>query len=400
MIEWLVGPNGDWVGIAIAVGIALVVAYAVATLAGRLARRVLAGFATADGEAGVAATLADAIRARQWERPVRVTRAVVFAAMLLVLLLPLIDIASGRVAAQVSRDALVAWVMSSGLRILLVALLAYLLVRAITTSTARLEAQVLSGGGPDRIEHIKRARTLGRLIKNALTAMVLGVATLTILRELSVDIMPLLTGAGIVGLAVGFGAQTLVKDLISGVFLILDDNVRVGDVARINGTGGLVEAINLRTIVLRDHEGTIHVFPNGGITTLSNLTKDFAYAVVDVGVAYAEDADRVVDVLRTVGAEVAADPAIAPNVLAPIEVQALEALGNGQMTVRLRLKARPLTQWDIGRELRRRIKKTFDAQGIQLFAPPGSITLIQGPPAPVTEAPAPIPEPKDGSATR
>ena len=399
MIEWLIGPTGDWVGIAIAVGIALVVAYTVAMLAGRLARRVLAGFATADGEAGGAA-VADAVRARDWERPVRITRTAVFAATLLVLLLPLIDIASGRVAAQVSRDALVAWAMSSGLRILLVALLAYLLVRAIATSTSRLEAQVLSGGGPDRVEHIKRARTLGRLIKNALTAVVLGVATLTILRELNVDIMPLLTGAGILGLAVGFGAQTLVKDIISGIFLILDDNVRVGDVARINGTGGLVEAINLRTTVLRDHEGTVHVFPNGAITTLSNLTKDFAYAVVDVGVGYAEDADRVVDVLRAVGTEVAADPAIAPNVLAPVELQALESLANGQMTVRLRLKARPQTQWDIGRELRRRIKKTFDAQGIQLSGPPGAITLIQGPPAPVTETPAPIPEPTDGSATR
>ena len=396
MIDWLTGPHDDWAGIAIAVGIALVVAYTVAILAGRLARRALAGFAHPDGEPGA---IADAIRARDWDRPVRVTRAVVFAAMLLVLLLPLVNVASGRVGAQVSREAFIAWVMSSGLRILLVALLAYLLVRAIAASTARLEAQVLSGGGPDRLEHLKRARTLGRLVKNALTALVVGVATLTILRELNVDIMPLLTGAGIVGLAVGFGAQTLVKDLISGVFLILDDNVRVGDVARINGTGGLVEAINLRTIVLRDHEGTVHVFPNGGITTLSNLTKDFAYAVVDVGVGYAEDADRVVEVLRAVGAEVAADPAIAPNVLAPIELQALEALGNGQMTVRLRLKARPQTQWDIARELRRRIKKTFDAQRIQLSAAPGAITLIQGPPAPVTDAPAPIPEPTDGSTT-
>ena len=155
--------------------------------------------------------------------------------------------------------------------------------------------------------------------------------------------------------------------------------MRVGDVARINGTGGLVEAINLRTIVLRDHEGTVHVFPNGSITTLANMTKDFAYAVVDVGDGYNEDADRVVEVLRAVGTEVAAAPGIAQNVLAPVEIQALEALGNGQMTVRLRLKARPLTQWDIGRELRRRIKKTFDAQGIQLTAPPGTITLVQGP---------------------
>ena len=395
MIEWLTGPHAGWEGISIAVGIALVAAYGAAALAGRLARRVLAGFSHPDGESGPATGVADAVRARDWERPVRITRLAAFAATLLVLLLPLIDIASGGVSAQVSRSALVAWVMGSGLRILLVALLAYLLVRAIATSTSRLEAQVLSGGGPDRTEHVKRARTLGRLIKSALTSLVVGVATLTILRELNVDIMPLLTGAGIVGLAVGFGAQTLVKDLISGVFLILDDNVRVGDVARINGTGGLVEAINLRTIVLRDHEGTVHVFPNGSITTLANLTKDFAYAVVDVGFPYSEDTDRVVDVLRRVGGEVAADPAFAPNVLAPIEVQSVEGFGNGQMTVRLRLKARPQTQWDIARELRRRIKKAFDAEGIQM--PDPRTLMIQAPTPLATETPAPIPEPTDGS---
>ena len=280
----------------------------------------------------------------------------------------------------------------------MVALLTYLLVRLIATSTARLEAQVMHGGGPDRVEHVKRARTLSRLVKNALTSLVLGVALLMILRELNVDIMPVLTGAGIVGLAVGFGAQTLVKDLISGAFLILDDNVRVGDVARINGTGGLVEAINLRTIVLRDHEGTVHVFPNGSIATLSNLTKDFAFAVVDVGFSYGEDTDHVVDVLRSVSQAVAEDPAFAPNVLAPVEVQAVEAFGNGQMTVRVRIKARPLTQWDIGRELRRRIKKAFDAEGIQMPAPPGTVTLLQSAPASVTETPAPTPEPTDGSA--
>jgi small conductance mechanosensitive channel len=255
----------------------------------------------------------------------------------------------------------------------------------------------MHGGGPDRVEHVKRARTLGRLVKNALTSLVLGVALLMILRELNVDVMPVLTGAGIVGLAVGFGAQTLVKDLISGAFLIFDDNVRVGDVARINGTGGLVEAINLRTIVLRDHEGTVHVFPNGSIATLSNLTKDFAFAVVDVGFPYTEDTDRVIDLLRRVGTEVTQDAAFAPNVLAPVEVQAVEAFGNGQMTIRVRIKARPLTQWDIGRELRRRVKKAFDAEGIQMPAAPGTVTLLQGAAAPVTTRPAPTPEPTDGS---
>jgi small conductance mechanosensitive channel len=388
VIEWFAGPHGGWDGIALAVGVAVVAAYALATLAVRLACSALANFAFAD---------ASPDRRETWQKPMRVARAVIFLAVLAALLLPALDLAGAGVPAHASRGALLSWFVGSGLRILVVALLTYLLVRVIATSTARLEAQVMHGGGPDRVEHVKRARTLSRLVKNALTSLVLGVALLMILRELNVDIMPVLTGAGIVGLAVGFGAQTLVKDLISGAFLILDDNVRVGDVARINGTGGLVEAINLRTIVLRDHEGTVHVFPNGSITTLSNLTKDFAFAVVDVGFSYGEDTEHVVEVLRRVGTEVAEDPAFAPNVLAPVEVQAVEAFGNGQMTVRLRIKARPLTQWDIGRELRRRIKKAFDAEGIQMPAPPGTVTLLPAAAPAVTASPAPTPEPTDGS---
>jgi small conductance mechanosensitive channel len=386
VIDWIAGRHGGWDGVALAVGIAVLAAYAVATLAVRLTCSALAQFAFAEGTAD---------RRGQWRKPIRVARAVIFLVVLAALLLPALDLAGAGVPVQASRGALLAWFVGSGLRILVVALLTYLLVRLIATSTARLEAQVMDGGGPDRVEHVKRARTLSRLVKNALTSLVLGVALLMILRELRVDIMPVLTGAGIVGLAVGFGAQTLVKDLISGAFLILDDNVRVGDVARINGTGGLVEAINLRTIVLRDHEGTVHVFPNGSITTLSNLTKDFAFAVVDVGFTYREDTDMVIDVLRTVATEVAADPAIAPNVLAPSEVQAVEAFGNGQMTIRVRIKTRPLTQWDVGRELRRRIKKAFDARGIEM--PDPRMVLSPAAPSPVTATPAPTPEPTDGS---
>jgi moderate conductance mechanosensitive channel len=382
MFDRLVGPGGDWSGIAVAIGAAMLAAYAASELAARLVKKALSSFAV--GEPG-------SDQARYWRAPVRITRGVVFLAMLLALTLPALDAAGVGLPVHATRAALLDWLVASGLRILVIVLITYLLVRAIGGSAARLEAQVISGGGPDRAEHVKRARTLGRLVQNALTSLVMGVAGLTILRELNVDIMPVLTGAGIVGLAVGFGAQTLVKDLISGFFLILDDNVRVGDVAKINGTGGLVEAINLRTIVLRDHEGTVHVFPNGSIATLSNLTKDFAYAVVDVGFGYTEDTDRVVDVLRSVGADVAGDPAIAPNVLAPVEVQAVEAFGGGQMTVRVRLKTRPLTQWDIGRELRRRIKKAFDAEGIQMAAAPVTLTLAPPPAATATPAPTPAP---------
>ena len=384
MLDRLLGTNGDWSSIALAVGVAVLAAYAASSLAARFAKRALSSFTA--GEPGRPQVPA-------WKGPVRVTRIVIFLVTLLALLLPALDIAGLGLPVHASRLALLDWLVASGLRILVVALLAYLLVRAISSSTARLEAQVIAGSDPDRVELIKRARTLGRLVNNALTAVVMGVAGLMILRELNVDIMPVLTGAGIVGLAVGFGAQTLVKDLISGFFLILDDNVRVGDVARINGTGGLVEAINLRTIVLRDHEGTVHVFPNGSIATLSNLTKDFAFAVVDVGFPYAEDTDRVVDVLRSVGGAVAANPSIRHNVLAPIEVQAVEGFGGGQMTVRVRLKTRPLMQWDVARELRRQIKKAFDAQGIQLAAAPLTVTLA--PPQPATATPVPTP---DGAA--
>ena len=171
----------------------------------------------------------------------------------------------------------------------------------------------------------------------------------------------------------GFGAQTLVKDLISGFFMILENQVRVGDVAKINGTGGLVEAIKLRTIVLRDLEGIVHVFPNGSITTLANLSKDFSYSVLDVGIAYKEDTDRVVAVLREVAAELAADPRYERSVLEPLDVLGVDAFEDSQVTIKVRVKTLPLKQWEIGREMRRRIKKAFDEKGIEIPFPHVSV---------------------------
>jgi small conductance mechanosensitive channel len=190
-----------------------------------------------------------------------------------------------------------------------------------------------------------------------------------VLNQLEIDIMPILTGAGIVGLAVGFGAQTLVKDLIAGFFLTFEDQVRVGDVAVINGTGGLVEAINLRTIVLRDLEGTVHVFPNGSIERLSNRTKDYSYFVLDLGVSYREQPDTVFAVLREIGQELAADPVFGSTILEPLEILGVDDLGESQVTIKLRIKTLPIKQWEVGRELRRRIKVTFDARGIEIPFP-------------------------------
>jgi small conductance mechanosensitive channel len=194
-----------------------------------------------------------------------------------------------------------------------------------------------------------------------------------VLRELDVDIMPILTGAGIVGLAVGFGAQTLVKDLIAGFFLTLENQVRVGDVAVINGTGGLVEEINLRTIVLRDGDGAVHIFPNGSIERLSNQTREFAYAVVDVGVAYSEDPDQIMESLREIGVALAADPGFGPSILKEAEVLGPEALEDAKVVFKLRLKTLPLKQWEIERELRRRILKAMGSR--EMLVPMRKVTL-------------------------
>jgi small conductance mechanosensitive channel len=180
--------------------------------------------------------------------------------------------------------------------------------------------------------------------------------------------VPILTGAGIAGLAVGFGAQNLVRDVISGFFIILEDQVRVGDLARINAVTGSVEEINLRTIVLRDAEGAVQVFPNGTITALANLSKQFAYAIVDVRVAYHENLDRVMGTIREVGVSMQADPEWRPLLLDPVEIPGIESLADGAATVRVRFKTMPLTQGRVSNELRRRIMSAFVGRGIRPYA--------------------------------
>jgi moderate conductance mechanosensitive channel len=181
-----------------------------------------------------------------------------------------------------------------------------------------------------------------------------------------VDVTPVLTGAGIAGLAIGFGAQTLVRDVISGFFFILEDQVRVGDVAVVNGQGGFVEQLNLRTIVLRDYEGVVHVFPNGEIKSLANRTKDFSYYVIDLGMEYGEDPARVIQAVRDAAAGLMEDPVHKPNILEPLEVAGVDAFGESQVTIRVRIKTVPLKQWEVGRELRRRIYVTLRERNITI----------------------------------
>ena len=207
------------------------------------------------------------------------------------------------------------------------------------------------------------------------------VVALVTFSEIGLNIGPILAGAGVAGLAVGFGAQSLVKDLVSGFFLILENQIRVGDVAIINGTGGLVEAITFRTVVLRDNAAVVHVFPNGSINTLSNMTKGWSAYIIDFRSGLQKDTDRVVEVMRRVGEEMRAEPQYTGAMLEPIEVFGVDDFADSAVTIKARLKTVPLQQWTIGREYRRRLKKALDAERIEIPFPHQTLYMGEASPA-------------------
>ncbi len=214
-----------------------------------------------------------------------------------------------------------------------------------------------------------RVRTLLPLARNALLIAVLSVTTLTVLSELGVDIGPLLAGAGVVGLAIGFGAQTLVKDIITGAFILFEDQIAVGDVVSVGGYTGAVEGLTVRTIRLRDLQGRVYVVPFSAVTDVTNFTKEFSYALIDAGVAYREDTDEVTRLLEEIGAELREDPEFAADLPEPLEVMGVQALADSAVVVRVRLKTSPGRQWAISREFNRRMKRKFDDHGIEIPFP-------------------------------
>lgn len=230
-------------------------------------------------------------------------------------------------------------------------------------------SQVSDGADQDQIEKEKRASTLIGITRGVLTAALWAIFTMIFLRQLGLDIAPILAGAGIVGLAVGFGAQELVRDAISGFFLLFENRIRTGDVAVVNGQGGLVENINLRTITLRDLSGVVHTFQNGKINTLANMTKDWSAMVFDIGVAYKENVDKVIDVVKKVGEELKSDKEFGPRILEPIEIMGLDKFADSAVVIRARIKTVPIQQWSIGREFNKRLKKAFDHHGIEIPFP-------------------------------
>jgi moderate conductance mechanosensitive channel len=361
----LLDRRPDWTEIVLAVCLALVGA-AIAT---RIINRIL----TWASHGAIGAHVPEAYR-RAARRPLMLVRLLVFFLGWIVLALPLLDAIGVPLELGTTPRVLRDWLLASGMRVVIILAVAWLVMRVVTVASERIERELSQGEGLDVLERTKRAQTLGRLIHNVLAIVITSIALMMVLRELGLDIVPMLTGAGIVGVALGFGAQYLVRDVIAGFFLILENQVRVGDVVAVNGVGGVVEAVNLRTILLRDGEGTVHVFQNGAINMLANRTKDFSYYVIDLNVPYDQDVDRVTAVLRDVGRELENDPAYRDSILAPLEVFGVDAFLDTKMTIKLRIKTVPLKQWDVGRELRRRIKRALEEHNLPLT--PSTVPLL------------------------
>lgn len=230
----------------------------------------------------------------------------------------------------------------------------------------------------DAGETEKRLNTLFRLVWQGIALAVWLTSALIILDKMGIEIGPILAGAGILGLAVGFGAQNLVKDVISGFFIILENQIRVGDVAVLDGTSGLVEKINFRTTVLRDLAGVVHVFPNGSIGLISNMTKEWSAYVFQIGVAYKENTDNVTDHIKQVLADLQQDEVFGPLILEAPEIFGVDQLGDSAVVIKGRVKTVPGNQWKVGRELTRRVKLRFDANNIEIPFPHQTIYWGEG----------------------
>jgi moderate conductance mechanosensitive channel len=219
-----------------------------------------------------------------------------------------------------------------------------------------------------------RTRTLLNITRRFVLVFLGLIALFLILSELGVNIAPLLAGAGVIGLAIGFGSQKLVQDIITGMFVLFSDTLRVGDVVEVAGRSGVVEAVTIRTMVLRDYGGNVHTIPYSAINTVTNLTKDFSYAVFDVGVSYRPKVDEVMQVLHDLGAEMRQDPYFRRLILEPLEVAGVDRFTDTAVVIKARFKTRPLRQWDVAREFNRRIKNRFDELGIAFPASPAPST--------------------------
>jgi small-conductance mechanosensitive channel len=254
--------------------------------------------------------------------------------------------------------------LRSGFRVLGIWLLAWLGLRLVWLAARRIEASVDDGDDSITTLREKRGRTLSQLLRSVGRVVIVTIAILLTF-NVFINIAPILAGAGILGLAISFGAQSLVRDIISGFFILLENQFAVGDVIEAAGKNGVVERMTMRVVVLRDLEGTMHVIPNGEMKVVSNKTRGWARAVVDIAVPYTEDVDRILAVVRDEAAQFSTDPVWGLQLDGPIEVLGIEELRENSVVIRTLLKTQPGSQWNVAREFRRRLKSRFDRETIE-----------------------------------
>lgn len=267
------------------------------------------------------------------------------------------------------------WALTGGIRILAIILLTFIALKIASILSHRLV--LVLGSRNEDIEQQKRSETLGSVTRNALRIVILTTMSMMVMKEVGIEIGPILAAAGVVGLAVGFGAQNLVQDIISGFFILMEDQIRVGDVIQTAGKGGLVEKVNLRMTVLRDVSGNVHFIRNGSIDIVTNMTKDFSRYVFDIGVAYRENVDEVIEVIKMVDEDLRSDPEFGKDILEPIEILGLDRFDDSAVIIRARTKTRPIEQWRVGREFNRRLKMKFDELGIEIPFPHRTVYMGQ-----------------------
>lgn len=265
------------------------------------------------------------------------------------------------------------WLITDFISILILILLLIVTLRVSTALINRLKGVLLKRmvyreEEPD-MEAEKRLNTLMGVLRKIISVVVWTIFIMIFLEKININIIPILSAAGIVGLAVGFGAQELVRDFISGFFILLEDGIRAGDVVTLNGTTGTVEKMELRTITLRDSMGVVHIFQNGKVNTISNMTKGWSAVRFDIGVAYKENLAKVMEVMQQVGDEMYAEDEYKSNMLASVEVSGLNNFGDSALEIRARIRTRPGKQWGIGREYRKRLKEAFDTHNIEIPFP-------------------------------
>ncbi|UCB52136.1 MAG: mechanosensitive ion channel family protein [Candidatus Zixiibacteriota bacterium] len=261
------------------------------------------------------------------------------------------------------------WAYAHLPRIIMILIGAWIVIRASRLAGRRILTYTEDEDPTTRSEREKRAETLVNIVNSAIKVFIYIIACFMILREVGVDIAPLLAGVGIAGLAIGFGAQTLVKDFLTGFFILMENQYRVGDVVKIGDHAGLVEKINMRTTILRDLEGVVHTVPNGEVQSVKNLTHGWSRVVLNIGVAYKENVDQVIEVLQEVGKTMRGEERYCQLMLDDPQVLGVDNFGESEVTIKMIAKTLPLKQWEVARELRRRIKYAFDQKGIEIPFP-------------------------------